>query len=90
MFARTGETTMTKLDITLPDSIAEAARAHAQRDSISMDYFVSLAVAEKIASINSWEQTTGQVLSAVELSELRGLLDRTGNNPSRAGDERRS
>ena len=38
---------MTKLDITLPDSIALAARQHALRDAISMDYFVSLAVAEK-------------------------------------------
>ncbi len=44
---------MTKLDITLPDSIAQAALQHAMRDAISVDYFISLAVAEKIASINS-------------------------------------
>jgi hypothetical protein len=79
---------MTKLDITLPDSIAQAARQHALRDSISMDYFISLAVAEKIASINSWEQKTGQALDNMEMNELRGLLNRSGNQPPQAGDER--
>ena len=81
---------MTKLDITLPDSIALAARQHALRDAISMDYFVSLAVAEKVASINGWEQSTGQALETVEIAELRALLDRAGNKPPRAGDERRT
>ncbi len=80
---------MTKLDITLPDSIAQAARQHAQRDSISIDYFVSLAVAEKIASINSWERTTGQALDSIDMAELRGLLDRSGSHSPLAGDERR-
>jgi hypothetical protein len=79
---------MTKLDITLPDSIAQAARQHALRDSISMDYFISLAVAEKIASINSWEQKTGQALDNMEMNVLRGLLNRSGNQPPQAGDER--
>jgi hypothetical protein len=79
---------MTKLDITLPDSIAQAARQHALRDSISMDYFISLAVAEKIASINSWEQKTGQALDNMEMNELRGLLNRSANQPPQAGDER--
>jgi hypothetical protein len=79
---------MTKLDITLPDSIAQAARQHALRDSISMDYFISLAVAEKIASINSWEQKTGQALDNMEMTELRGLLNRSANQPPQAGDER--
>lgn len=79
---------MTKLDITLPDSIAIAARQHALRDSVSMDYFISMAVAEKIASINSWEQSTGRPLDVVELTELRGLLDRSGKQPPVVGDER--
>jgi hypothetical protein len=79
---------MTKLDITLPDSIAQAARQHALRDAISMDYFVSLAVAEKIASINSWEQKTGKALDRIEMAEMRGLLDKAGNQPPQAGDER--
>lgn len=79
---------MTKLDITLPDSIAQAARVHAQRDAISMDYFISLAVAEKIASINSWEQKTGQALDAMESLELRGLLDRSGRDAPQEGDVR--
>jgi hypothetical protein len=80
---------MTKLDITLPDSIAQAARQHALRDAISMDYFVSLAVAEKIASINSWEQKTGKALDSIEMAEMRGLLDKAGNQAPQAGDERR-
>lgn len=81
---------MTKLDIILPDSLALAAQQHALRDSISMDYFISMAVAEKIASINSWEQSTGRALNGVEMAELRGLLDRSGTQAPVAGDERSS
>jgi hypothetical protein len=79
---------MTTIDITLPDSIAQAARQHALRDDISMDYFISLAVAEKIASINSWEQKTGKALNTVESLELSRLLDQAGNAKPQAGDER--
>jgi hypothetical protein len=79
---------MTTIDITLPDSIAQAARQHAQRDDISMDYFISLAVAEKIASINSWEQKTGKALNTLESSELSRLLDQAGNSLPQAGDMR--
>lgn len=53
-----------------------------------MDYFISLAVAEKIASINSWEQKTGRALDAVEMLELRGLLDRSEQDVPQAGDVR--
>jgi hypothetical protein len=53
-----------------------------------MDYFISLAVAEKIASINSWEQKTGKALNAVESLELSRLLDQTGSTQPQAGDER--
>lgn len=79
---------MTTIDITLPDSIAQAARQHALRDDISMDYFISLAVAEKIASINSWEQKTGKALNTVESFELQSILNQAGNDKPQKGDER--
>jgi len=41
---------MTKLNITLPDSLAKKAAELAEKEQISLDQFVSLAVAEKMSA----------------------------------------
>ncbi len=44
---------MTTISLRLPDSLHEAARDLAQQDRVSMNQFITLAVAEKVAALTT-------------------------------------
>ncbi len=44
---------MTTISLRLPDSLHEAARDLAQQDQVSMNQFITLAVAEKVAALTT-------------------------------------
>jgi hypothetical protein len=46
---------MSKVEVQLPESVIEHARKLAERDGISLDYFVSLAIAERISAVRAME-----------------------------------
>ena len=70
----------------LPQSLREAVSQAAERDGISVNQFITLAVAEKLAAIDTvrfFEERAGRA----DLARFRQILNRAGGEPPRPGDE---
>ena len=79
-------TTLTTYPLRLPKSVKAEAEALSKADGTSLNQFVAIAVAEKIAVLKTAaffeerrQRSTGKALDA--------LLSRTGGEPPREGDE---
>lgn len=70
----------------LPQSLKEAVTQAAERDGISVNQFITLAVAEKLAAIDT-VRFFEERASRADLARFRQLLDRTGGEAPRPGDE---
>lgn len=70
----------------LPKSIKAAAEQVAQEEGISMNQFVSTAVAEKLAAMRTAAFFT-QRRERADLQALRELLTRSGGLQPQSGDE---
>ena len=71
----------------LPRSIRAGVEAMARADGISINQFVSIAVAEKLAVM----KTHAYFAERAERADLQAfdvLMDRAGGEPPRPGDER--
>ena len=70
----------------LPQSLKEAVHQAAERDGISVNQFITLAVAEKLAAIDT-VRFFEERASRADLARFRQLLDRTGGEAPQPGDE---
>lgn len=70
----------------LPQSLKNAIAQAAARDGISINQFITLAAAEKIAALDTmrfFEERTNRA----DLARFRKILNRPGGEPPRPGDE---
>jgi hypothetical protein len=70
----------------LPQSLKAAVAKAAERDGVSINQFITLAVAEKIAALDTM-QFFEQRRARADMTRFRQLLSRQGGEPPRAGDE---
>lgn len=86
-------TTLASFPLRLPKSIKAEAERQSRDDGTSLNQFIAIAVAEKIAARQTaafFEARIARALAAErrgEPSVLELLLDRTGGEPPREGDE---
>lgn len=79
-------TTLTTYSLRLPKSIKEAAERLSKADGTSLNQFVAIAVAEKIAALKAAEFFEEKRRQATP-GALDALLSRSGGEPPRQGDE---
>ena len=70
----------------LPISVKEAVADEAKRDGISMNQFIMLAVAEKLAALETARFFVERSERA-DMEQFRRTLHREGGEPPREGDE---
>ncbi|RME59947.1 MAG: toxin-antitoxin system HicB family antitoxin [Caldilineae bacterium] len=70
----------------LPQSLKEAVAEAAARDGISMNQFIVLAVAEKLAAMDTLRFFQERAERA-DMERFRQILNREGGEPPRPGDE---
>jgi hypothetical protein len=70
----------------LPVSMKEAVAQVADRDGISINQFILLAVAEKLSAMETARFFTERTERA-DMDAFRRLLQREGGEPPRTGDE---
>jgi len=78
---------MSQFALRLPDSLHERARTLAQHDQTSLNQFITLAVAEKIAALETMNFFRARARRG-DLNTLRDILDQVPDGPVREGDER--
>lgn len=69
-----------------PESILAAARRAAKRDGVSLNQFISTALAEKVAALEAEEVFTRRAVRA-DRARFLEVLDRLGREPPQSGDE---
>ena len=79
-------TQMAAYPLRLPRSLKEAVSLAATRDGTSMNQFIAIAVAEKLAVLNT-EQFFTERREQGDTVLFRELLTRSGGEPVRDGDE---
>ena len=77
---------MTTYPLRLPRSLKDAVSAAATRDGTSMNQFIAIAVAEKLAVLNT-EQFFSERRQLGDKNLLRELLTRDGGESPQSGDE---
>lgn len=77
---------MSTLSLRLPDSLHERLRAIAAEEGISINQLVTLAAAEKVASILTVDYLEARALAA-DLPAFTRILDRVPDRPPEPGDE---
>ncbi len=70
----------------LPVSLKENLAQVAEKEGISINQFITLAVAEKLAVIET-ARFFNERADRADMDAFRRLLDRQGGEPPRAGDE---
>jgi hypothetical protein len=81
-----GDFIMSQLALRLPDSLHERARELASRENTSLNQFIALAVAEKVATLETTRFFRERAQRG-DLETLRTLLDRAPDVPPMPGDE---
>ena len=70
----------------LPVSLKENLAQVAEKEGISINQFITLAVAEKLAVLET-ARFFNERAGRADMDAFRRLLDRQGGEPPRAGDE---
>jgi len=70
----------------LASSLQKEARKTAEREGVSLNQLINLAVAEKISALRT-EEFFRERGAHASLAKARKLLRRAGNEPPRHGDE---
>ncbi len=70
----------------MASSLQKEARKTAEREGVSLNQLINLAVAEKISALRT-EEFFRERGAQSNLAKARKLLRRAGNQPPRAGDE---
>ena len=71
----------------LPRSIRAGVERLSKQDGVSINQFVSIAVAEKVAMMQAQDYFSQRAARA-DLAAFDELMQRSGGEPSRPGDER--
>ena len=74
---------MSAISIRLPDSLHKKVRELAQRDNVSINHMITLAVAEKMSALETEEYLDGRAKRASKSRFLKALK----NIPSRKPDD---
>lgn len=77
---------MSALSLRLPDSIHRHIKEIARKEGVSINQFISSAVAEKISAILT-EDYLGRRAKRAKKSDLRRILDRVPDRKPLHGDE---
>lgn len=77
---------MSMLSLRLPDSIHAKARELAERDNVSLNQFITIAVAEKLSALLTADYFNQRANRASREAYQR-ILDRVPDIPPDAGDE---
>jgi len=70
----------------LPRSIRAGVERLSKQDGVSINQFVSIAVAEKVAMMQAQDYFSQRATRA-DMGAFDQLMQRTGGEPPRAGDE---
>jgi hypothetical protein len=70
----------------LPKSLKDEVAKIAERDGISINQFIAIAVAEKVSAMET-EQFLAERAKQADLDAFRTILFRPGGEPARPGDE---
>ncbi len=70
----------------LSQSVMQAVKETAAQEGISLNQFIATAVAEKLSALRT-EDMLRQRAERGDWAKVRKILDRTGNQPPRSGDE---
>ncbi|PXW76433.1 hypothetical protein C7451_105207 [Blastomonas natatoria] len=71
----------------LPVSIKEAAARLARQDGVSLNQWISVAVAQKIGAVETAADFLKQRAGTAKPSDMLAFLDRAGTEPPPLGDE---
>ncbi len=77
---------MSALSLRLPDSIHRHIREIARREGVSINQFISSAVAEKVSAIMT-EELLEERAKRAKKGALRGILDKVPDRPPIEGDD---
>jgi uncharacterized protein (DUF1778 family) len=80
-------TRVSTFSLRLPVSLKAAVERLAAADGTSMNQFLVMAAAEKLASIQTAEAYFAAFRGRADLNEALAFLSRSGGEPPRAGDE---
>ena len=78
--------TTDSVSLELPSSLLNAAETVAREDGTTLNHFVVAAVAEKLAALKTADYLRERA-SRADLSAFDRLMDRSGGEPPRPGDE---
>ena len=79
--------TRTSYPLKLPTSVKTAAQRLAKEDGVSLNQWISVAVAEKIGAVESAASFLARRAGDARPSDLLSYLDRAPDQPPMAGDE---
>jgi predicted DNA-binding protein len=71
----------------LPHSLKQGVSRMAKRNGTSVNHFITVAIAEKIAAMEAGDFFAERIKRA-DFETFRALLNRSGGEPPRPGDER--
>lgn len=77
---------MSALSLRLPDSIHRHIKEIAEKEGVSINQFISTAVAEKISALQTEDYLTGRAKRS-QKSDLKRILDKVPDRPPVPGDE---
>jgi len=77
---------LTTYPLRLPRSLRTGIERFSKQDGISINQFVSIAVAEKLAMLQA-EVYFSERSARADMSAFDALMQRTGGEPLRSGDE---
>ncbi len=75
------------LSVRLQPSLLEELRRAAQEDEATLDQYVNLAVAEKLAARRMARAFFAEKAQGADVDEALRILGKAGREPPRAGDE---
>ncbi|MHB1642298.1 MAG: hypothetical protein ACYCS8_06515 [Acidithiobacillus sp.] len=76
----------TSYPLKLPTSIKQAAQRLAQEDGVSLNQWISVAVAEKIGTVETAASFLQKRAGQSTPADMLPFLDRAGNEPPPPGD----
>jgi predicted DNA-binding ribbon-helix-helix protein len=78
---------MSQFALRLPNSLHERVRAMAREDNVSLNQFITMAVAEKVSELETTAFFRERAVRG-NLTQLQSILDRVPDVAPLAGDEK--
>ncbi|PKY10454.1 pilus assembly protein HicB [Acidithiobacillus marinus] len=71
----------------LPHSLKAAAQRLAREDGVSLNQWITVALAEKVGAVETAADFFKRRADGAKPSDILPILDKAGNEPPRPGDE---